>query len=60
MDVECGAGNKKSLQVLKNKVAQIVTGPDLITPSKALLEQCGLLNLNQMIFFRSVLLMFKV
>ena len=56
----CGAGLKKSLQVLQNKVAQVVTRQDWNTPSKVLLQQCGWLSVNQMIFFHTVLLVFKV
>ena len=56
----CGAGLKRSLQVLQNKVAQVVTRQDWNTPSKVLLQQCGWLSVNQMIFFHSVLLVFKV
>ena len=56
----CGAGLKKSLQVLQNKVAQVVTRLDWSAPSKLLLQQCGWLSVNQLIFYHSVLLVFKV
>ena len=56
----CEVGLKKALQVLQNKVAQVVTGKDWTTSKKVLLQQCGWLSVNQLIFYHSVLLVFKV
>ena len=56
----CGSGLKKTLQVLQNKVAQVVTRKDWTTSSKVLLQQCGWLSVNQLIFYHTVLLVFKV
>ena len=56
----CGAVLKKSLQVIQNKVARVVTRLDWSTPARELLHQCGWLSVNQLIFYHSVLLVFKV
>ena len=55
----CGLGLRKTLQVLQNRVAQVVTRKDWTTPSKVLLQQCGWLSVNQLIFYHTVLLVFK-
>ena len=56
----CGLGLRKTLQVLQNRVAQVVTRKDWTTTSKALLQQCGWLSVNQLIFYHTVLLVYKV
>ena len=56
----CGAGLKKSLQLIQNKVARVVTRLDWATPARELLRQCGWLSVNQLIFYHSVLLIHKV
>ena len=56
----CEMGLKKALQVCQNKVAQVVTRKDWTTSKKVLLQQCGWLSVNQLIFYHSVLLVFKV
>ena len=56
----CGAGLKKSLQLIQNKVARAVTRLSWSTPARDLLHQCGWLSVNQLIFYHSVLLVFKV
>ena len=56
----CGIGLKRSLQAIQNKAAQAVTRGDWSAPSKELLRQCGWLSVNQLIFYHSVLLVYKV
>ena len=56
----CGAGLKYSLQIIQNKVARVVTRLDWSTSVKELLKQCGWLSVNQLIFYHSVLLVYKV
>ena len=56
----CGAVLKKSLQIIQNKVARVVTRLEWSTPAKELLLQCGWLSVNQLIFYHSVLLVYKV
>ena len=52
----CGAGLMRSLQIIQNKVARV----DWCTPTSDILKQCGWLSVNQMSFYHSVLLLFKV
>ena len=56
----CGVILKKCLQVLQNKAAQVVTRKDWNTSSKLMLQQCGWLSVNQLAFYHSVLLVFRV
>ena len=56
----CGVVMKKSLQIIQNKVAQVVTRRDWSVSTKELLSQCGWLSVNQLAFYHSVLLVFKV
>ena len=56
----CEVGLRKALQVWQNKVAQVVTRKDWTTSKRVLLQQCGWLSVNQLIFYNSVLLVFKV
>ena len=50
----------RSLQTLQNKVARVVTKLDWSTPTRDLLHQCGWLSVNQLAYYHSVLLMYKV
>ena len=56
----CGAGLRRSLQVIMNKAARVVTRLDWSTPTRELLSQCGWLSVNQLIFYHSVLQLHKV
>ena len=51
---------KKALQIIQNKVARVVTKLDWSTSTKELLHQCGWLSVNQLIFYHSVLIVYKV
>ena len=51
----CGAVLKKSLQIIQNKVARVVTRLDWSTPVRDLLTQCGWLSVNQLTFYHSCL-----
>ena len=53
--VGCELGLKRSLQVIMNKVARVVTRLDWSTSTKELLCQCGWLSVNQLVFYHSVL-----
>ena len=48
------------LQVLQNKAARAVTGKSWYTPTRQLLKECNWLNVKQLIFYQSVLLVHKV
>ena len=56
----CSAVLKKSLQIIQNKVARVVTKLDWSTSTELLLRQMGWLSVNQLIFYHSVLLVYKV
>ena len=56
----CGAGLRKSLQVILNKADRVVTRLDWTTSTKELLSQCGWLSVDQLIFYHSVLQLHKV
>jgi hypothetical protein len=56
----CGIVLKKSLQVIQNKVARVVTKLDWFTSPQVLLHQVGWLSVNQLVFYHSVLLIYKV
>ena len=56
----CGAGLRKSLQIILNKAARVVTRLDWTTSTKELLSQCGWLSVDQLIFYHSVLQLHKV
>ena len=56
----CGVGLRRSLQVIMNKAARVVTRLDWSTPTRELLSQCGWLSVNQLIFYHSVLQLHKV
>ena len=56
----CGAVLKKALQMIQNKVARVVTRLNWLTPARELLHQCGWLSVNQLVFYHSVLLVYKV
>ena len=50
----------KSLQVLQNKAARIVTGCGWFTPKIKLLKQCRWLSVKQLVFYQSVVLAHKI
>ena len=49
-----------SLQIVQNKVARIVTNLDMETPIKTLLKQCNWLSVNQLSFYHTTLLQYKI
>ena len=49
----------RSLQVSQNKAARFVTKLGIYTPVQALLSQCAWLSVNQLVFFHTVVLVFK-
>ena len=49
----------RGLQVLQNKAARVVCKHGIYTPVKTLLSQCSWLSVNQLIFFHTVMLMYK-
>ena len=53
-------GCEKSLQVIKNKAARVVTKLDWSTSSHALLSQCGWLSVHQLVVYHTVVLVHKV
>ena len=55
----CGDVLLRSLQVMQNKAAKLVTRHGLYTPTKTLLKECGWLSVSQLVFFHTVLLLFK-
>ena len=56
----CSSQSIKELQVVQNKVTQIVTGSDWSTSTKELLRQCGWLSVHQLSIYHSVLLVHRV
>ena len=49
----------KALQVLQNKAARVVCKGDKFTSVSTLLKQCGWLSVKQLVFFHSVVLVYK-
>ena len=49
----------KSLQIIQNKAARAITKMGIFTPVQTLLRQCSWLSVNQLIFFHTVILLFK-
>jgi hypothetical protein len=56
----CGTGLMRSLQIIQNKVARVVTRLDWSTPTRVILNQCGWLSVYQLAFYHSVLITYKV
>ena len=56
----CGIMMRRSLQMLQNKVARMVTKLEWSTSTEVLLKQVGWLSVHQLVFFHSVLLIYKV
>ena len=50
----------RSLQVIQNKAARVVTRMDWYTPTEDLLKQCGWLSVHQLAVYHSVVLVYKV
>ena len=46
--------------MIQNKVARVVTRLDWSTPTKVLLSQLGWLRINHLVFYHSVLIIYKV
>ena len=55
----CEAFLLKSVQILQNKAARIVTRRDRRTPVCELLLECGWLSVKQLVFYHSVLMLHK-
>ena len=49
----------KSLQVLQNRAARLVTKSGWYTPSRTMLQQVGWLSIRQMISYHSLILVYK-
>ena len=49
----------KSLQVVQNKAARFVTRRGRYTPVMELLRQCGWLSVRQLVFYHSVIIIYK-
>ena len=56
----CELGMMKALQVLQNKVARTVARVDWNTPVREIFNQVGWLSVQQLAFYHSVLLVYKV
>ena len=50
----------RSLQVIQNRVARVVTKKPWSTPVKLLLSECGWLSVRQLAMYHTVVLVFKV
>ena len=48
-----------ALQIVQNKAARFVTRRGIYTPVRDLLRQCGWLNVRQLVFYHSVILLHK-
>ena len=49
----------RSLQIVQNRAARVVTKLGMFTPTKTLLRECGWLSVSQLVFFHSVVLLYK-
>ena len=49
----------KALQIIQNKAARSVTKQGIFTPVQLLLKQCGWLSVHQLVFFHTLVLLFK-
>ena len=49
----------KALQIIQNKAARSVTKLGIFTPVQLLLKQCGWLSVHQLVFFHTLVLLFK-
>ena len=56
----CDKSLIKSLQIVQNKVARVVTRCDKRTPIPILLAQCGWLSVTQLSVYHSLLLVYKI
>ena len=56
----CETGMIRTLQVIQNKVARVVARVDWGTPVKEIFNQVGWLSVNQLAFYHTVLLVYKV
>ena len=56
----CSKELVKTLQTIQNKAARAITKLDWNTPTAVHLKQCGWLNVQQLIVYHSVLLVYKV
>ena len=56
----CNMHLLKSLQIMQNKAARVVTKLDWSTSTSVLLAQCGWLSVNQLVVYHSVVLVYKV
>ena len=56
----CSSYLLKTLQVIQNKAARVVTKLDWSTPTEELLKQCGWLSVHQLAVYHSVLVVYKV
>ena len=50
----------RSLQIIQNKVARVVTKKAWSTPTSVLLSQCGWLSVRQLAMYHTVVLVYKV
>ena len=56
----CTTELRRSLQIIQNKAARVVTRLDWSTSTTVLLGQIGWLSVNQLIFYHTVLMVYKV
>ena len=49
----------KTLQIVQNRTARVITNSGPYTPISQMLDQCGWLSVNQLVFFHTVLLLYK-
>ena len=49
----------KALQIVQNKAVRLVTNCGIYTPVQTLLTQSGWLSVNQLVFFHTVVLLYK-
>ena len=55
----CEAYLLNSLQIIQNKAARCVTRRGIYTPVSELLRQCGWLSVRQLVYYHSVMLIYK-
>ena len=50
----------RTLQIIQNKAARVVTKLDWDTPTKVLLSQCGWLSVQQLAYYHTVILVYNI
>ena len=58
--LSCSGYLIRSLQLLQNRTARLVTGLDLFTSIDVLLQQCGWLSIHQLVIYHTLVLVYGI